>query len=340
MATAKKGRDHERTNLDIWGDEDWLDVSPAAQHLYFVLKTSAKLTYCGAGEWHPGRIATRAKGWTAAAVEHAAAELSAAAGRFVVIDVDSEEYLLRSWIKHDGLWRIPNMAVSMANDRSDLCSRMLRAVVVHEVRKLAAANPDISSWERSAVAKMLTQNAVDPYSLPVFNPTPNSSSNPPSNPWVNPPPNPPSNGRESVNRGVGVNPPPNPGPTPSPSPTPDSSYSNRGYVSTEGNQRDGSTTPHCPKHPDGRSEPCGACADARRIREDRDRANREQQRAQREAEQQAAHEAKIAAIALCGLCDDEGYRGGRVCDHVDRLAIAKAGAAKARAALAKSGDTP
>ncbi|MBU8819566.1 hypothetical protein [Mycolicibacterium goodii] len=45
-----------------------------------------------------------------------------------------------------------------------------------------------------------------------------------------------------------------------------------------------------------------------------------------------------AAIAACGLCDDDGYRGGHVCDHVDHGAAAKRGMAKVRAALAKDGD--
>lgn len=45
-----------------------------------------------------------------------------------------------------------------------------------------------------------------------------------------------------------------------------------------------------------------------------------------------------AAIAACRLCDDEGYRPTRVvCDHVDRTAVAKAGAARVRAALAAKG---
>lgn len=85
-------------------------------------------------------------------------------------------------------------------------------------------------------------------------------------------------------------------------------------------------TPHCSKHPGGTSEPCGACADARRARA-------EIHRAQRESEQQAALEAKLAAIALCEICDSDGYDGTRVCDHIDRSEVAKAGAARARAAL-------
>lgn len=42
-----------------------------------------------------------------------------------------------------------------------------------------------------------------------------------------------------------------------------------------------------------------------------------------------------AAIARCDFCDEDGYRSGVVCDHVDRTETARAGAALVRAALAK-----
>lgn len=40
-------------------------------------------------------------------------------------------------------------------------------------------------------------------------------------------------------------------------------------------------------------------------------------------------------IAHCGLCNDDGYRNTRVCDHVDRTETHKRGMAKVRAALTK-----
>lgn len=40
------------------------------------------------------------------------------------------------------------------------------------------------------------------------------------------------------------------------------------------------------------------------------------------------------AIADCGLCDADGYRGSVVCDHVDRTETVKHGQAMCREALA------
>jgi len=152
-------RDHTRIHTDIWGDDDWLDLSPEAQHLYFVLYTGPP-SFCGAGDWQPKKIAARAKGWTPELVTRAAAELQE--GLFLLLDLDTEEYLLRSWVKHDGLYRVQNMAVSVANARAALASRKLRGVVVFEVSKLQVSEPTLESWKKDAVAKMLSQKAVDP----------------------------------------------------------------------------------------------------------------------------------------------------------------------------------
>ena len=41
------------------------------------------------------------------------------------------------------------------------------------------------------------------------------------------------------------------------------------------------------------------------------------------------------AVVNCTLCDDEGYRGGAVCDHVDRTETNRRGIARCRAILAE-----
>jgi hypothetical protein len=152
--------DHARIYLNIWGDDDWLDLPVDAQCLYMTLYTSPGRTLCGAHEWTVGKIRQRAVDWTAERIEAAAEILSQRL--FLIIDIETGECLLRSWIKHDGLWRTPNMAVSVANARAELASRTLRGVIVFEVLKLRAAEPKSSSWARPAVQSMLSQKAIDP----------------------------------------------------------------------------------------------------------------------------------------------------------------------------------
>lgn len=298
MARAT-GKDHARINLDIWGDEDWLDLTPEAQHLYFVLWTSPQLSYCGTGEWRPSKIAAKAKGWTAARVEAAAAELSERL--FIIIDTDTEEFLLRSWAKHDGLWRTPNMAVSMANARADLASRTLRGVFVFEVLKLKNRNPESNAWTRDAVATMLTQKAVDPAKLEPFTPALTPALTPAATLGLTPPPTPPP----TLNATVGVNPGANPGRTPAPAPT-SSSILQSGYVTGERHQatEPDPNTPRppdrCPNHTNHPSPPaCRPCGDAREAAEAWDTAH------QRAAE--ARRRAFLEEITDCDACDEHGW---------------------------------
>ena len=333
------GKDHARVNLAIWGDDDFLDLRVDEQALYFALWTSPGLSYCGAGGWHPGRIASLSADWTIERIEQAAAGLSSRL--FLLIDTFTDEYLLRSWMKHDGLWKTPNMAVSMANARAEIASRTLRAVVVHEVRRLRDAHPGSASWTRPAVVSMLEQKAIDPASLDPFTPT----LTPDLTPGLTPPPTPAVTPPLTLKAGVGVNPPSNPGPTPAPAPAPIS-------LSPKGAQLGGNVTcgdgdglplnpsiPRCEIHADDPAPPpCGACADTRRSMEaaEADHAARAVARRRQEMEDRAA--AERAEIAACGMCDDRGYQSGRVCGHdpdvVERAAV---GIAKARAALSAVG---
>lgn len=50
----------------------------------------------------------------------------------------------------------------------------------------------------------------------------------------------------------------------------------------------------------------------------------------RKAIQQARAIAAVRAIGECHLCDDDGYIGSQVCDHIDHAEIAKRGMAIVR----------
>lgn len=304
-------RDHTRVNIDIWGDDEFRDLPVDAQNLYWTLWTSPDRTYCGGHWWHAGKLTQFAEDWTIARVERAGAVLSQRL--FLVIDAPIEECVIRSWIKHDGLWKVPNLAVSMANARASMASKLCRGVVVHEVKKLAAANPDLSSWQRKEVVNLLGQRAIDAAELVPFTPGPTPPSTPPPTPGSTPPLTP--------NSGVGVNPPSNPAPT---TPTATPTATEGSYVSRERHlaavpDPGIPPSPTCPDfgkptHP----VRCGACADARRNRN------------QWDIDQAAA---RAQAITKCPWCDDEGWRKGPDglpldnairCDHTPPSAAANA----------------
>ena len=296
-------RDHTRVNLDIWGDDEFLDLPVDAQALYWRMWTSPGRTYCGSHEWRPGKLIQSAGDWTSRRLEAAAAVLSERL--FLIIDVGTEECLLRSWIKHDGLWKQPNMAVSMANARSALGSKVLRGVIVHEVKKLAAAEPNQGGWKRDEVKKMLRQNPIDPATITPFNPGPDGGINPPSDPPADPPVNP--YGRS------GINPPADPPSTTATSTPTATSTKEGGYL---GRERHLVERPHCPRHPHENSKG-ESCPDCQRRRE-----WDEAQSARTKADQLTERRARRSAIDNCELCDPNGKRENRIghltdCNHPD-----------------------
>jgi hypothetical protein len=167
-------REHARIQTAIWIDDDFLDLSPEAQHLYLVVTTQMTLNFCGVTTWHAGRISQLAAGWTVAKVEKAAAELSERL--YLVIDETTGEVLVRSFIRNDGLLSSPNITKAMYRTFSEIGSRNLRGVVVHELRRLHAEQPLLKGWD--SCGDLLTKRAVDPSELTPFESQGNPSVNP------------------------------------------------------------------------------------------------------------------------------------------------------------------
>lgn len=151
-------RQHTRISVDLWNDDDWLNLTPRAQHLYLVFLTSPDLSYAGVADWRPGRLKNRAAEWPMLELMMAAQELSEA--HFLVFDDETEEVLVRSFLRHDGLMKQPRMSVSMANAFGKIASRPIRAVVVHELQRLKREMPDLEAWTKPQVMTVMKQTAV------------------------------------------------------------------------------------------------------------------------------------------------------------------------------------
>src|SRR5690625_3268799 len=123
-------REYARVKLAIWADADFRRLTDTAQALYFRLITSPTMSLCGVADWRPKRIAALTEGMTVRGVEKAAAELSASG--YIVIDDETEEVLVRSFIRHDGLIKTPNIAAAMVKDYAATASPNLQAFIVWE----------------------------------------------------------------------------------------------------------------------------------------------------------------------------------------------------------------
>lgn len=153
-------REFANMRSDIWGDDDWRDLSLRAQWLYELLMTHPTLTTAGVADWRPAKLSGLARDATAAVIREAAEELLAA--WFVVYDDETEEILIRSFLRHDGVLKKPNVAISMTKAFAAVASPEIRGVIVHELLRLSVEHPEWPAWQQDRVAGLLKKRSVDP----------------------------------------------------------------------------------------------------------------------------------------------------------------------------------
>ncbi|HEU5223461.1 MAG TPA: hypothetical protein VFU07_07245 [Candidatus Lumbricidophila sp.] len=151
-------KEYGQLRHDIWSDDDWLNLTVPAQHLYMTLLSDPTLNYCGVADWRIGKLAQRAAENRVVDTFLAAGELSHA--HFLVIDEETEEVLIRSYLRHDPLLKNPRLAVTMSKEYGVIGSRKIRAALVYELGRLKRENPDWLAWEKPSVKTVLRQNAV------------------------------------------------------------------------------------------------------------------------------------------------------------------------------------
>lgn len=152
-------RDRASIRVDMWADDDWRDLTEGAQHLYMLILSHPTLNYSGVAEWRPGRLAAMTTGKSPEKVADDAAELEAR--HFIVVDEDTEEVLVRSFVKHDGLLKQPKLAVSMTKAFAGIASKKIRQVLAFEVQKLREREPDLAAWKVKQVQTILDARATD-----------------------------------------------------------------------------------------------------------------------------------------------------------------------------------
>ena len=157
------GRKHANIQVDIWNDPDFRELSAQAQLLYFQLLSSATLTYAGVADWRSKRISILSNGRTVDEVESAMSELQE--GLFVVVDDDSEEAFIRSFFKWDGLLEKPNVAKAMVSAWGKVHSLQLKAVIVHELRRLRDQFPEWRAFEVESVQELCEKDSLDPVEM-------------------------------------------------------------------------------------------------------------------------------------------------------------------------------
>lgn len=124
----------------IWDDADFCALSSDAQRTYFMLVTQPDITACGLLPLTMRRWSQTVASGDRASLPAALIELEDA--RFVLVDEDTEELLVRSFAKHDGGYKHAKRLLAVLAYAKSIRSARLRNAVADELRKLDVPGAD------------------------------------------------------------------------------------------------------------------------------------------------------------------------------------------------------
>lgn len=149
-------REYARVKLTIWNDPDFRRCSADAQWLYFTMLTHPTINSCGVMEWREAKLVKIADGMTVPRLRHAAWELGQVG--FIAVDVDTEEALVRSFVRHDGVLQSPNMTRALVREHAAIASLEIMALVSREVRRGLTEHPE---WKGAETAEPVRKQFPD-----------------------------------------------------------------------------------------------------------------------------------------------------------------------------------
>ncbi|MER5622482.1 hypothetical protein ABT061_15705 [Streptosporangium sp. NPDC002544] len=127
-------RNHGRIFSSIWTDDDFRQLTPDPQRFYMFLISQPNLNHAGLIPMTLRRWAGSASGLTVPDVQHSLKQLEVA--RFVVVDEDVEEVLVRSLVRNDGIWKQPKVMLAMESAAREITSPVLQAALVAELDRI------------------------------------------------------------------------------------------------------------------------------------------------------------------------------------------------------------
>lgn len=138
-------RDHARIQVAIWSDPDFKCLPVEAQHMYLLLLSQPRLSYCGVLDYLPSRLATMTGGSDEETVDHSVKLLEA--DRFLIVDRQTHELMIRTFIRHDGLLASPNVTKAMVRDYVTVLSEPIQEVIGDELAKAYQKDRSLGGWK-------------------------------------------------------------------------------------------------------------------------------------------------------------------------------------------------
>lgn len=176
-------RSEARIYVDIWDDDDFIKLSSGAQRAYFFIISQSDLAQDGVIALRVRRWARKCAGIEPDELERHLRELDDA--RFLVIDWDTEEVLVRSHVRRDRVYTQPNIMRAAAVHIAVIESKAILRTLAAEVERIRAEVGPLSDQQELAISEMekaLAERVPAEPQPSTLNPSQNPSADPSANP--------------------------------------------------------------------------------------------------------------------------------------------------------------
>lgn len=142
----------------ILDDPSWRCLTRSQQNLYLLLLLKLSTNLCGIVDWRPKKLAVNASDMTVETIEADAVVLEKKL--YIVRDEDTDEVLIRSFLRNDTPLKSSKTAIAVRSSYTDTASSKLRGVIVFELQRLYKEQRDWQGWDQ--VRDLLDLPSIDP----------------------------------------------------------------------------------------------------------------------------------------------------------------------------------
>ncbi len=142
-------------------DPGWSRLTTTEHDCFMALVSSPDITWAGVVPYLPRRFARFATDLTPAKVERVWRDLADA--RLIVIDQETEEIAVRSFLRNDGVLSQPNIAVAFGRAMAVVSSPRLRAAILAEASLLYVEHRTdwAASWAKLRAADQQLMDSLE-----------------------------------------------------------------------------------------------------------------------------------------------------------------------------------
>ena len=163
------GGEYGKLYKSAWGDSDFKALTEGEQALYHKLISQSDTSLAGVLTYAPVRWAGQTAGMTVADIEARMAGL--VEKRYALVDLETQEVLIRSYIRNDSGWRSPRTMLGVAGAVRRILSKSLRAAVSVELQRIDTSDLSDSISEKTnrstrqvvdgAIRDLISDNPAD-----------------------------------------------------------------------------------------------------------------------------------------------------------------------------------